>query len=65
VKLVNAKLNKEEIKYGVIKSNSEKSKHLETAVIKIHGISIDIANLRHERYTEDSRVPIIEIGTPE
>lgn len=56
---------KDQNKVGIIKSNSEKSKHLETATIRVHGIFIDIANLRNERYTEDSRVPIIEIGTPE
>jgi len=52
-------------KYGVIKSNSEKSKHLETAVIRVFGESIDLVNLRSEEYGEDSRVPIIDIGTPE
>ena len=51
--------------YGVIKSNSEKSKHLETAVIKVFGEFIDLVNLRSEEYGEDSRVPIIKIGTPE
>ena len=51
--------------YGVIKSNSEKSKHLETATIRVHGRFIDLVNLRSEKYTDDSRVPIIEIGTPE
>ena len=51
--------------FGVIKANSEKSKHLETAVIKIYGEFIDLVNLRSEEYGEDSRVPTIEIGTPE
>jgi tRNA nucleotidyltransferase (CCA-adding enzyme) len=51
--------------YGVIKSNSEKSKHLETAVIKVQGVFIDLVNLRSEEYAADSRVPVIEIGTPE
>lgn len=26
---------------------------------------IDLVNLRSEKYTEDSRVPTIDIGTPE
>ena len=52
-------------KFGVIKSNSEKSKHLETAAIRVHGTFIDLVNLRSEKYTEDSRVPTIDIGTPE
>jgi tRNA nucleotidyltransferase (CCA-adding enzyme) len=49
----------------VIKANSDKSKHLETAVIKVYGEFIDLVNLRSEEYSEDSRVPKIEIGTPE
>lgn len=46
-------------KFGVIKANSEKSKHLETATIKVHGVMIDLVNLRSEEYTDDSRVPTI------
>jgi tRNA nucleotidyltransferase (CCA-adding enzyme) len=52
-------------KFGVIKANNEKSKHLETATIRVHGMMIDLVNLRSEKYSEDSRVPTIEIGTPE
>lgn len=52
-------------KFGIIKSNSEKSKHLETATLRVHGLMIDLVNLRSEKYTEDSRVPTIDIGTPE
>ena len=51
--------------YGVIKANSDQSKHLETAVIKVQGVSIDLVNLRSEEYGADSRVPVISIGTPE
>ena len=50
--------------YGVIKANSEKSKHLETATIRVLGYPIDLVNLRSETYTESSRVPVIDIGTP-
>ena len=49
----------------MIKANSDKSKHLETATIKVDGVFVDLVNLRSEKYTEDSRVPVIEIGTPE
>ena len=48
----------------MIKANCEKSKHLETATIRVEGLMIDLVNLRSEQYTEDSRVPVIEIGTP-
>ena len=36
--------------FGVIKANNEKSKNLETAVIKVHGEFIDLVNLRSEEY---------------
>jgi tRNA nucleotidyltransferase (CCA-adding enzyme) len=51
--------------FGVIKKNAEQSKHLETATIQIFGMWIDFVNLRGEEYTEDSRIPIQVIGTPE
>ena len=35
-------------KFGVIKANSEKSKHLETATIRVEGHEIDLVNLRSE-----------------
>lgn len=51
---------------GVIQSNPDQSKHLETATVKVFGSWIDFVNLRSETYTEDSRIPsAIEIGTPE
>lgn len=34
-------------------------------MIKVFGEFIDLVNLRSEEYGEDSRVPIIKIGTPE
>ena len=33
--------------------------------MKVHGMFIDFVNLRSETYPEGSRVPVIEIGTPE
>lgn len=54
----------EKEKFGVIKANSDKSKHLETATLKVHGMFIDLVNLRSEEYADDWRIPIIKIGTP-
>lgn len=48
-----------------IQANPEKSKHLETVTTKILGLEIDLVNLRKETYTEDSRNPTMEFGTPE
>lgn len=48
-----------------IKKNPEKSKHLETCTAKLFGLDIDFVNLRSEKYTEESRVPIIDCGTAE
>lgn len=52
-------------KMGVVSQNPEKSKHLETACIKICGYDIDLVNLRAESYQENSRVPTkMMFGTP-
>lgn len=48
-----------------IEANPEKSKHLETVTTKILGLDIDLVNLRKETYTEDSRNPQMEFGTPQ
>jgi tRNA nucleotidyltransferase (CCA-adding enzyme) len=64
-KMINNELYPGEEKYGVVKENSCKSKHLETACMKINDKFIDFVNLRSETYTEHSRIPQIEIGTPE
>lgn len=48
-----------------IEANPEKSKHLETVTTKIMGLDIDLVNLRKETYTDDSRNPQMEFGTPE
>lgn len=47
-----------------IEANPAKSKHLETATTKIMGIDLDLVNLRKETYSEDSRNPSMEFGTP-
>ncbi|KAM9953977.1 hypothetical protein ACTFIR_009092 [Dictyostelium discoideum] len=49
---------------GVIQSNPEQSKHLETATVKVFDMWIDFVNLRSESYTDTSRIPVISIGTP-
>jgi tRNA nucleotidyltransferase (CCA-adding enzyme) len=48
----------------VISNNPDKSKHLETAVIRINGMSVDFVSLRSERYLK-TRVPEIVPGTAE
>ena len=48
-----------------IEANPEKSKHLETVTTRILGLDIDLVNLRKETYTEESRNPQMEFGTPE
>ena len=48
-----------------IEANPEKSKHLETITTKILGFDIDLVNLRKETYTEESRNPVMEFGTPQ
>lgn len=48
-----------------IEANPEKSKHLETVTTRILGLDIDLVNLRKETYTDESRVPQMEMGTPE
>lgn len=60
-----SKHGEEGAKYAVIQSNPEQSKHLETATMKIRSISVDMVNLRSEKYAEGSRIPEMEFGTPE
>lgn len=48
-----------------IEANPEKSKHLETTTLRILGLDIDLVNLRKETYSDDSRNPQMEFGTPE
>ncbi|CBJ26899.1 conserved unknown protein [Ectocarpus siliculosus] len=51
-------------KVALIASNPEKSKHLETATLRIDNFWVDFVNLRTESYVQDSRIPSINIGTP-
>ncbi|GKY99352.1 hypothetical protein MPSEU_000890300 [Mayamaea pseudoterrestris] len=50
---------------GMVLKNPEKSKHLETATMKVGSFWIDFVNLRAEEYTQESRIPdLMRIGTP-
>ncbi|KAL6499873.1 hypothetical protein OROGR_027783 [Orobanche gracilis] len=42
---------------GVIESNPDQSKHLETARMRLFDMWIDFVNLRSEEYAENSRIP--------
>jgi tRNA nucleotidyltransferase (CCA-adding enzyme) len=43
----------------VLRINPEKSKHLETAVMKLMGFDVNFTHLRSETYSEDSRIPVV------
>ncbi|KAL9449484.1 hypothetical protein AB3S75_011417 [Citrus x aurantiifolia] len=51
--------------FGVIPSNPDQSKHLETATMKLYDLWIDFVNLRCEDYSENSRIPTMRFGTAE
>jgi len=54
------------VSVGVVLKNPEKSKHLETATMKVNQFWIDFVNLRAEEYAGDSRIPdLMRIGTAE
>ncbi|QDS73276.1 hypothetical protein FKW77_004941 [Venturia effusa] len=63
--LVSPDNEKGSFRLAKIEANPEKSKHLETVTVKILGLDLDLVNLRKETYTEDSRNPQMEFGTPE
>jgi len=67
--MVNAELQErgeEAHSVGLIRRNPERSKHLETACVRVFGIDIDLVNLRRETYTNSSRVPdTMTFGSPE
>ena len=44
----------QKIELGIIHSNPDRSKHLETAAFRIGKYSIDVVNLRTENYTEST-----------
>jgi tRNA nucleotidyltransferase (CCA-adding enzyme) len=57
--------NVAKLKLHKIEANPDKSKSLETTTTKVFGLDLDLVNLRKETYTNDSRNPKIEFGTPE
>ncbi|KAL0333916.1 UNVERIFIED_CONTAM: CCA tRNA nucleotidyltransferase, mitochondrial [Sesamum angustifolium] len=50
---------------GVSLRNPDQSKHLETAVVKLFDVSVDVVNLRSEDYSENSRIPMMRFGSAE
>ena len=48
---------------GVIQSNPDQSKHLETATMRVHDVWLDLVNLRSENYSEESRIPEMTFGS--
>ncbi|OAA68353.1 tRNA nucleotidyltransferase [Niveomyces insectorum RCEF 264] len=48
-----------------VEANPDKSKHLETATVRIFDMEVDFVNLRRETYAADSRNPQVEFGTAE
>ncbi len=46
---------------GLIKSNPDQSKHLETVATHIFDFPIDFVNLRSETYSQENRIPEIVI----
>lgn len=55
----------QEHRIAVIKTNPDRSKHLETATTKILGLHVDFVNLRSETYHSSSRIPeTVAFGSP-
>ena len=54
----------ETVSVGMVMKNPAKSKHLETATMRVNNFWLDFVNLRAEEYAEDSRIPdVMRIGT--
>lgn len=49
---------------GIIKQNPDQAKHLETATTYLFDQPIDIVHTRSEVYSDDSRIPKVQFGTP-
>lgn len=48
---------------GTISQNPDKSKHLETAAVRVLGEKLDFVNLRNETYTQEHRIPQMGFGS--
>lgn len=49
---------------SVIRTNPERSKHIETAQLCVFDIPLEFCHLRHDEYSHESRVPVVRPGTP-
>jgi hypothetical protein len=49
---------------SVIKTNPDKSKHIETATMVVFGTPLEFCHLRSDEYCDSSRVPMTRRGTP-
>jgi tRNA nucleotidyltransferase (CCA-adding enzyme) len=47
---------------ATVDANVEANKHLESAILPIHGVEVDFVQLRKETYDADTRNPQIEVG---
>ena len=53
------------VHFGVIRSNAERSKHLDVATLHLHGISIDLVNLRpDDLFSSSQEEQQKKFGTP-
>jgi tRNA nucleotidyltransferase (CCA-adding enzyme) len=52
------------LKYHIVNLNPDKSKHLETATMQLGKFDVDMVQLRTDKYTEGSRIPQVDYGTP-
>ena len=52
------------LKYHIVQFNPDKSKHLETATMRLGNFDIDVVQLRTDTYSETSRIPQVNYGTP-
>lgn len=57
VKAYQQKIGMRKSTFGIIQSNPDQSKHLETVVIKLFGLDIDLNQLRSDSYANESRIP--------
>eukprot|EP00457_Paulinella_chromatophora_P004229 gb/GEZN01004239.1/.p1 GENE.gb/GEZN01004239.1/~~gb/GEZN01004239.1/.p1 ORF type:complete len:574 (-),score=62.10 gb/GEZN01004239.1/:138-1859(-) len=52
-------------RFGIIRSNPAKSKHLETVTATVFQTNIDLCHLRSDEYSRQSRIPTaVVMGTP-
>lgn len=64
IKYLNEVKHEQSGNIGIISANPDRSKHLETATLKIYGQNVDFSGPRLEVYNDVSRVPEIKPATP-